>query len=134
MTVRGWLLCGILSVVFMAIAIGVAYMAETKMTTFISLVIGVALCLCLFFGLHWYYNNTEAGQRAFKSQQSNLEGGLYRTVTVYGYSGEEIQSWSGKFDVTENDQETWFDIDGRRVIIQGGIVINEEQANPNEGK
>lgn len=134
MTVGGWILCIVLSCVFMGLAIAIACLADTKVGMLISIVIGAVLCLCLFVGVHWYYNNTEAGQRAFKSQQSNLDGGLYRTVTVYGYSGEEIRSWSGKFDVTENDQETWFDIDGRRVIIQGGIMINEEQAKPNEGK
>lgn len=58
---------------------------------------------------------------------SYMDGGLSRTVTVYSYSGDEIASWSGKFDVTENDQETYFDIDGRRIIIQGGIIINEEE-------
>ena len=134
MTVGAWVICSIVSVLFLGLTIGISCIAETTSGKIISIIIGVALCLCVFLGTHWYYNNTEAGQRAFKTQQSNFDGGLYRTVTVYGYSGEEIRSWSGKFDVTENDQETWFDIDGRRVIIQGGIVINEEQANPHEGK
>lgn len=60
-------------------------------------------------------------------EQGYRDGGLRRTVTVYSYSGDEIASWSGKFDVTENDQETYFDIDGRRIIIRGGIIINEEE-------
>lgn len=40
---------------------------------------------------------------------------------------KKIKSWSGKFDVSENDNETYFDVNGKRVIIQGGIIINEEQ-------
>lgn len=65
--------------------------------------------------------------REMKSTVSNLTGGLNRTVTVYDYNGQEIKSWSGKFDVTEDDNEVYFDDENdKRVIIQGGIVINEE--------
>ena len=39
---------------------------------------------------------------------------------------EVLGQWSGKFDVSESEQETYFDINGKRIIIQGGIVINEE--------
>ena len=70
--------------------------------------------------------NSSAFHRAFKSLRSDLGGGLNRTVTVYSYNGEKIASWSGKFDVSENDRETWFDIGNKRVIIQNGIIINEE--------
>lgn len=69
---------------------------------------------------------TENFEREMKTVSSNLTGGLNRTVTVYDYNGEEIGSWTGKFDVSSNDQETFFDVDGKRVIIQGGIIINEE--------
>lgn len=65
-------------------------------------------------------------QRNAKTFVSDLGGGLNRTVTVYSNTGEPIQSWSGKFDVSESENEVYFDIDGRRVIIHGGIVINEE--------
>ena len=66
--------------------------------------------------------------REMKSTMSNWTGGLDRTVTVYDYNGQEIKSWTGKFDVTEDDNEVYFDDEnGKRVIIQGGIVINEEQ-------
>ena len=58
--------------------------------------------------------------REMKSTMSNWSGGLNRTVTVYDYNGQE-------FDVTEDDNEVYFDDEnGKRVIIQGGIVINEE--------
>ncbi len=66
--------------------------------------------------------------REMKSTMSNWTGGLDRTVTVYDYNGQEIKSWTGKFDVTEDDNEVYFDDEnGKRVIIQGGIVINEEK-------
>lgn len=65
-------------------------------------------------------------KRNLKSLESNISGGLDRTVTVYDYNGQEIKSWSGKFDVSESENEVYFDKDGKRVIIHGGIVINEE--------
>lgn len=65
-------------------------------------------------------------QRGMKTIGSDITGGLDRTVTVYSYDGEKLGEWSGKFDVSSSDQETFFDINGKRVIIQGGIIINEE--------
>ena len=69
---------------------------------------------------------TQNFRRNIKTVKSNWTGGLNRTVTVYDYNGGEIQSWTGKFDVTESEDEVYFDINGKRVIIHGGIVINEE--------
>ena len=70
---------------------------------------------------------TTSWDREMKSTVRNVTGGLNRTVTVYDYNGQEIKSWSGKFDVTEDDNEVYFDDENdKRVIIQGGIVINEE--------
>lgn len=68
----------------------------------------------------------ESMQRGMKSIKSDMNGGLNRTVTVYDYNGEEIKSWSGKFDVSSSENEVYFDVNGKRVIIHGGIVINEE--------
>lgn len=65
--------------------------------------------------------------RMTKSISSDMGGGLDRTVTLYDYNGEVIDSWSGKFDISEDDNEVYFDdADGKRVIIQGGIVVCEE--------
>lgn len=64
--------------------------------------------------------------RGMKSIGSDFAGGLNRTVTVYDYNGGEIKSWTGKFDVSESENEVFFDLNGKRVIIHGGIVINEE--------
>lgn len=61
-----------------------------------------------------------------KSMASDFGGGLHRKVTLYDYDGEVLREWEGTFDVAENDQEVYFDIDGKRVIIQGGIIVNEE--------
>ena len=65
--------------------------------------------------------------RFSKSIKSDIGNGLNRTVTVYDYNGKPIKTWSGKFDINEDDKETYFDIDGKRVIVQGGIMISEEK-------
>lgn len=72
---------------------------------------------------------TESQQREIKSITSNWTGGLNRTVTVYDYNGQKIKSWSGQFDVKEtNRNSVYFDTeDDKRVIVSGGIIINEEK-------
>lgn len=70
----------------------------------------------------------ESWGRFKKSVGSDLDGGLNRTVTAYSNTGEKLGEWSGKFDVSESESEIFFDVDGRRVIIHGGIVINEEMS------
>ena len=129
MTIAAWVGFGFVAVIILAVAIGVAIYAEDTAVTIISMLVGAGLIFGCYAGIHWYMTNSADGQRAYKSQQSRLSGGLERTVTVYSYDGDILGEWSGKFDVTENDQETFFDIDGRRVIIQGGIIINEENGN-----
>ena len=129
MTIAAWVGFGFIAVIIFAVAIVIALAAENTAVTIISILVAVALCFGAYAGIHWLMNNTAGGQRAIKTQESNFNGGLERTVTVYSYDGDILGEWSGKFDVTENDQETFFDVDGKRVIIQGGIIINEENGN-----
>ncbi len=68
----------------------------------------------------------QSWERSMKSLSSDISGGLDRTVTVYDYNGQVIRQYAGKFDVSGSENEVYFDIDGKRVIIHGGIVINEE--------
>lgn len=72
--------------------------------------------------------STESARRWFKDISSDYSGGLSRTVTVYDYNGNVIESYSGKFDVEyKSDGTVKFDIDGKRTIITGGIIINQEE-------
>lgn len=126
MTIAGWVFYGLLALVVICVAAWVCVDVDTVSGRALTIVIAAIAIFGMLLGFRWYYQSTASGQRALKTQESNLGGGLYRTVEVYSYDGDLIKSWSGEFDVTENDQETFFDIDGRRVIIQGGIIINEE--------
>lgn len=88
----------------------------------------IAVTICVVLSGRIFVFNTASIQREIKSWRSEIDGGLERTVTVYDYNGKEIRHWTGKFDVSESESETYFDDeDGKRVVIHGGIVINEEQ-------
>lgn len=127
MTIGGWITL-ILVIVLVAIcAAGLVSMCDTTAARALWIIVGVILCFVTLFGMLAYYNLTESGKRAKKTEKSNLTGGISRTVTVYDYNGNQISSWTGTFDVTANEHETYFDIDGKRVVIHGGIVINEER-------
>lgn len=75
----------------------------------------------------------ESWHRTVKDFQSNYGGGINRTVTLLDYQGDTIKQWTGKFDVqfdTSGAGQVLFDRiengERKRVVIQGGIVINEE--------
>lgn len=65
-------------------------------------------------------------ERGMKSISSDLSGGVNRTLTVYDYNGEAIQTWTGKMDVSNENDRTMFDMDGKRTIIRGGIIVVQE--------
>lgn len=66
--------------------------------------------------------------RLFKDLSADIHGGLKRVVTVYSYSGAPIRSWQGKIDLSYSTKEVNMIIDNdKRVVIQGGVVIVEEQ-------
>ena len=85
-------------------------------------IIALALILVTIFML----TGCASMERDMKTITSDWGGGLNRTVTVYDYTGNPIQSWTGKIDISESDNETWFDLNGKRTIIQGGIIIVQE--------
>lgn len=70
---------------------------------------------------------TGSQQRGIKSFKSNVAGGLDRTVTVYDYNGKAIREWKGKIDMSDATNETDFIVDGKRVVIHGGITVIEER-------
>lgn len=88
----------------------------------------VAVCLIVFFVVAVLFVNCggEDAKRWRKSIFSNYTGGLDRTVTVYDYEGDVLKTWSGKMDLTDSEDETTFDLNGKRIVIQGGIRIIEE--------
>jgi hypothetical protein len=64
--------------------------------------------------------------RAQKSWESNVSGGLERRVTLYSTTGEVIDAWEGKIDLSQSEDEVLFDLDGKRTVIHGGITVIQE--------
>ena len=70
---------------------------------------------------------TASQERDIKSIKSNWNGGLKRTVTLYDHNGKAIRTWEGKIDMTDSEHESDFVVNGKRVIVHGGIVVAEEK-------
>lgn len=75
------------------------------------------------------FTSCESCSREMKSISSDLNGGLERKLVIMDYEGDTLAVYEGKFDIRDNgaDNQVFFDINGKRVWIQGGIVISEEK-------
>lgn len=102
---------------------------DRKQGYYLAGIISVVLIAAIGIGMHWYYNNTASGKRAYKSQESNFGGGIERTVKIYDVNGELITEYEGKFDITYDDNRILFDDEnGKRHVIYyptGTVVIDE---------
>ena len=71
----------------------------------------------------WWCNNTAAGARAMKDQQSNLSNGLNREITVVAEDGREIFHYKGKCDIETDHDDNYILFEGedglRRMIYYG---------------
>lgn len=72
--------------------------------------------------------DTASMERYTKDSESNLNGGLSRTLKVYSQTGELIKAYDGKFDIDPNtvDGKVKFDLNGKRTIIYNALVIVDE--------
>lgn len=88
-------------------------------------VIIAMICLCIMAS---GFISCESWSRTKKSIKSDFGGGLERTAVLMDYNGDTIKVWSGKFDIRDSgsDNQIFFDVDGKRVWIQGGIFVSEE--------
>ena len=92
----------------------------------VSLVASLALLLTLT-------GCGESWERSKKDWDSEYNGGLERTISVYSYEGNLLKTYKGKCDIEENElNKILFDIDGKRVIIYNAVVIAEEVADDAE--
>lgn len=84
------------------------------------------VCLCTMV---FSFTSCESCSRGMKSIGSDLGGGLERTAVLMDYNGDTIKVWSGKFDIRDSgsDNQIFFDLNGKRIWIQGGIFLSEEK-------
>ena len=132
MTVAGWVVFGIIVVIAACICIAAIVSDINPVWKVLVLIICVICVLGAFAGFKWYFNNTESGKRAVKTQKSNFDGGARRKVTVYDVNGNVIQEYDGEFDVTyDNDRILFDDEKGLRHIIYyptGTVIVDEMES------
>lgn len=124
MTIGAWVCFGIFAGIGLIAAIGIAIeVCTTSKERIMTFVITGVLIFLLFFGIRWYYQNTESGQRSLVDQQSELGGGLNRTITVYTADGNVIAQYIGKIDIEGNDGGyVLFDFEGKRYTYYNCFV------------
>lgn len=87
----------------------------------------VIIVVALVIGFLVLMFNGAGFQRTLKSFKSNYTGGLYRTVSVYDYNGNLLREYGpAMIDISESENETFFDYNGQRIVIHNAIVIVEE--------
>lgn len=70
---------------------------------------------------------TSSQKRELKSLEANWMGGVDRKVTVYDYNGKVIKVYEGRIDMSKSEKEVDILLNGKRIIIHGGIVVAEEK-------
>ena len=136
MTIGLWVVAGVIGVIGIVVTIGVGFCAwENGDNWILRSLVSLLVTAVLFGGAvgvgHWYCNNTAAGVRSMKDQESNLNNGLHREIIITAEDGREIFYYEGKCDI-ETDHSSYIlfeDEDGYRHIIYKGvqdtIIINE---------
>lgn len=104
------------------VALTIAGFLDDSNLGIIALIITIALVLGMIFGGRWYYNNTANGIRALKDQESNLNNGIKREITITAEDGREIYHYIGKCDIETNSGYILFeDENGLRQMIYWGV-------------
>lgn len=128
MTIGAWVVVIIIDIIILGVAFGTLIDAE-KTFKIIGFIIALVLCLIVTFGTLWFFQNTESGKRALKTQESNFNKGIERKVSVYDIEGDLIHEYKGKFDLEYDDDRILFDDEnGLRHIIYyptGTVIIDE---------
>ena len=74
-----------------------------------SVIVGIIILAFSWSIAAWYFNGTESGKRAMKTQASNFGGGIERKITVFDVQGDVIAEYEGKFDIEYDDDRILFD-------------------------
>lgn len=123
MTIGFWIVAiaaGIIGLIFSAM---VWYLDDNAAGGMLGILITVFVVLLLIGGGFWYCNNTASGARAIKDQQSNLNNGLMREITITAEDGRKIFHYVGKCDIETNGNYILFeDENDLRQMIYWGIT------------
>lgn len=129
MTYGAIIVCSIITLILIILGLGVGFSAGGVKETLVGGIIGVLISLIMWVCVGWYYNSTEAGKRARKSQDSNFNGGITRRVRVYDMDGDMLEEYKGKFDVDYGDERILFDDENNQrhvIYFKSGTIIVDE--------
>lgn len=135
MTYGAIITCSIITLVIIGMGLGLGYGNGGVGSTIVGGLIGILISAIIWICVTWYYNSTEAGKRARKSQDSNFNGGITRRVRVYDMDGDILEEYKGKFDVDYGSERILFDDENnmRHVIYyKSGTVIVDEIEDLND--
>lgn len=123
MTILGWTVFAILAVVIVCFTFFVFMEADSVSVKVVSILVGIALIVALFFGMRWYFSSTASGQRAMTDQKADFGNGLERTITIYTADGKVIAQYTGKIDIEGNaGGYVLFDFEGKRYTYYNCFV------------
>lgn len=132
MTIGAWVgfIIAALILIIMGLSTGVTLGDGKAAPAVVGTLCGMIVSAFLLGFMLWYFGSTETGKRAMKSQESNFNGGIERTVKVYDIKGDIIAEYEGKFDVDYNESRIIFDDEnGKRHIIYyktATVIIDEK--------
>jgi len=123
----------VLVIVLGLIGVGISFMISAAVASYgygnfnkaviIGLLITALVVVLLLVGGSWYFNNTAEGARALKEQQSNLNNGLNREITIIAADGREVFHYKGKCDIETDHEDNYILFEGedglRRMIYYG---------------
>ena len=122
MTIGFWILTIVIGVCGLGFAFFVMWDYNSFSSGVPALLATILIVVLTIFGGHWYFNNTASGARALKDEQSNLNKGLKREITITAENGREIFHYIGKCDIeTTNEYILFEDENGLRQMIYWGI-------------
>lgn len=130
MTVGGWIGFAIMAFLLLGAGVAVGLMLDDGKAMVASVVASAVLVIFVLIGMLFYYNNTASGKRAYKTQESNFNYGIERTVEVYDATGNLLKTYNGKFDIAYDDNRIIFDDEnGKRHVIYyptGTVIVDEK--------
>ena len=123
MTIGYWLTAIIVAIVGVILGVLAGIYDDEWGKGFGIMVIGFVIAGLILGGGYWYCNHTAGGARAMKDQQSELNNGLMREITITAEDGREIFYYKGKYDIETNGNYILFEDErGLRQMIYWGIT------------
>ena len=124
MTIISWIIVGMIALMLSGILLLLwRYGCEFK-TILISSIVSIIIIIGIIISGFWYYDSVASGIREMKDQESALNNGIEREITITAEDGREIFYYKGKCDIeTDNGNYILFeDEEGKRQIIYWGIT------------